>query len=94
MLIFQESKAAYGILIMIVYWVTEVTPLAVTATLPLFIFPILGILTASEVAASYLQDANILFLGGLLVFVAFEECNLHKRIALKVLLLLGTKKPK
>eukprot|EP00794_Sanderia_malayensis_P014377 gene14377-15875_t len=89
----QESKAAYGILIMIVYWVTEVTPLAVTSTLPLFIFPLLGVLTATEVAAAYLQDANVLFLGGLLVFVAFEECNLHKRIAMKTLLMLGTKKP-
>ncbi len=79
---------------MIVYWVTEVTPMAVTSMLPLFIFPILGVLTSAEAAAAYIPDANVLFLGGLLVFVAFEQCNLHKRIAMKSLLLLGTKKPK
>ena len=73
---------------------TEVSPLAITSTLPLFLFPFLGVLNSTETAAAYFQNANVLFIGGLLVFVAFEEWNLHKRIALKALLVLGTKKQK
>ncbi|XP_065054979.1 solute carrier family 13 member 2-like [Rhopilema esculentum] len=88
----MESRAGYGILIIVIYWVTETCPLAVTALLPIVLFPLLGVLSTSAVAATYFQDANVLFLGGLLVFVSFEEWNLHKRIALKILLLLGTRK--
>lgn len=37
----KPAKAAYGILIIGTYWVADVAPLAATALLPVFIFPIL-----------------------------------------------------
>ena len=88
---FQAARAAYAIVIIAVYWVTEVVPIAATALLPLILFPALGVLSAEQTAINYLRDNNMLFVGGLMMAVAIEKWNLHKRMALLVLMTVGSR---
>ncbi|XP_078680627.1 Na(+)/citrate cotransporter-like isoform X1 [Branchiostoma floridae x Branchiostoma belcheri] len=88
----ENSKIAacgYAVIIMAVYWASEALPLPVTGLLPIFLFPMLGIQSARDVSVNYAKDAIFLLIGSVMFAIAIERWNLHKRIALRVLLTVG-----
>lgn len=76
-------------LLMAVWWVTEAVPLAITSLLPVALFPLLGIMDGKEVSAVYFNDVIFLFVGGFIMALAMQRWNLHRRIALNILMVTG-----
>ncbi|MCD4745248.1 MAG: SLC13 family permease [Bacteroidales bacterium] len=76
-------------LLMAIWWITEIVPLAITSLLPVVLFPLLGIMNGKEVSATYFNHVIFLFIGGFLIALAMQKWNLHKRIALKILIFTG-----
>ena len=81
--------AAIAVL-MAVWWATEAIPVAVTALLPLALFPLLDITSFETAALPYANKNIYLFLGGFILALGIESSGLHKRIALKMILAVGS----
>ncbi|MEH6407198.1 MAG: SLC13 family permease [Leeuwenhoekiella sp.] len=73
-----------------VWWTTEVIPIAATALLPILLFPLTGALSLAETTSSYGHKYIFLFVGGFIIAIAIEKWNLHRRIALNIISLIGT----
>ncbi len=81
--------AAVAVL-MAAWWISEALPIPATSLLPLVLFPLLGAGTIRETAAPYANPLIFLFLGGFLIATAMQRWGLHKRIALRIIRLVGT----
>lgn len=87
------SKEAIGVLASTVWiatwWITEAIPIPATSLLPIILFPLTGAVTEG-VTNQYGDSTIFLFLGGFTIAIAMEKWNLHRRIALNIILLVGT----
>lgn len=75
---------------MVIWWLGEAVPIPATALLPIPMMPLLGIADMKSVAANYGHTLIFLFLGGFLLAAAMQRWGLHKRIALKIVSVVGT----
>ncbi|SDM22206.1 solute carrier family 13 (sodium-dependent dicarboxylate transporter), member 2/3/5 [Sediminibacillus halophilus] len=73
-----------------VWWITEAIPIPATSLLPIVLFPLTGGLDIDTTTSSYGSDTIFLFMGGFIIALAMEKWNLHKRIALSIILAIGT----
>ncbi|MDA0781298.1 MAG: SLC13 family permease [Rickettsiales bacterium] len=76
--------------LMLIWWISEAVPIAITALLPIVLFPVLKVVPLNEVTANYGNHIVFLFLGGFTIALAMEKWNLHTRIALAIVRKTGT----
>lgn len=71
------------------WWSTEALPVPITSLLPVVLFPALGITTIADATAPYAQPTIFLLMGGFIMATGLARWNLHRRIALMVLVKVG-----
>lgn len=85
----KAYRCLYVVMTMTIYWVTEAIPLPITGMMPMVVFPLMDILDTDRVCMMYMKETMVMFIGGLILAQAVEYCNLHKRMALKVISIIG-----
>lgn len=83
------ARCAAVLLLMAVYWTGEVLPLPITSLLPVILFPLLGVISTNDIAPIYMKGTQMFYMGSLMIALAVEESGLHKRLALRALMLSG-----
>jgi len=86
----EASRVAAVALMMACFWMAETVPIPATGMLPIFLFPLLGVMPTADVTLSYGNQILFLFMGGFLIAVAMQKWNLHRRIALSVINKVGS----
>ncbi len=86
----QAWRVAAITVLMATWWITEAIPIPATGLLPIFLFPALNVLSAKSAAAPYADDVIYLFMGGFFLAVTMERWNLHRRVALNTIKLVGS----
>ena len=76
---------------MVIWWVAEAIPIPATALLPIVLFPLLGTTDISGATAPYANPLIFLFLGGFMIARGIQRSGLHRRIALSVVRVVGTR---
>jgi solute carrier family 13 (sodium-dependent dicarboxylate transporter), member 2/3/5 len=84
-------KTAAVAILMATWWITEAIPIYTTALLPIVLFPVLEIAPIGDTTAPYANPLIFLFMGGFIIAIAMQKWNLHKRIALRIVSLVGVK---
>ncbi|XP_043285688.1 protein I'm not dead yet-like [Venturia canescens] len=82
-------RCLYVIVIMAMFWVTEVLPLPITGLIPIVLYPLMGILSTSKTCDCYMNDTTMMFIGSLVIAVVIENSGLHMRLALLFIRFIG-----
>ncbi|KAM5255445.1 solute carrier family 13 member 1 [Ctenodactylus gundi] len=85
----KVAECAYVLFVVGIFWMTEALPLSVTALLPGLMFPMFGIMPSTHVASAYFKDFHLLLTGVICLATSTEKWNLHKRIALRMVMMVG-----
>lgn len=88
----QAGRACAAVTtLMAFWWFTEALPIAVTAMLPVVLFPLLEVASPGNTMKHYASGTIFLFLGGFLIAAGVHRWHLDRRIALLTISLFGTK---
>ena len=84
-----QRKVAAVTALTATWWITVALPVGATALMPAILFPLLGVMSAKEVAPVYMRDLVMLFLGAFIIALGLERWGVHRRMALFIISKVG-----
>ncbi|WP_436854366.1 SLC13 family permease [Staphylococcus caeli] len=72
------------------WWITEAIPIPATSLIPLFLLPLTGGTDETIATSAYADPIVFMYMGGFIIALAIEKWNLHKRIAMTIISMMGT----
>lgn len=75
--------------LVVVWWMLEPIPIPVTSLIPLFAFPLMGVVGIKDVASAYGHPLILLLLGGFILSTAMAKSGAHQRLAFLMLRVFG-----
>jgi sodium-dependent dicarboxylate transporter 2/3/5 len=85
----EAQKMAAVALLMATWWMTEAIPIPATSLLPITLFPLVGIMHTGAAAAPYASHLIFLFMGGFIIALSMQRWNLHRRVAMNIVKVVG-----
>ncbi len=83
------QKMAAIALLMATWWMCESLPIPATSLLPIVLFPVLGIMSTGNATSPYANHLIFLFMGGFIIALSMQRWNLHRRIAMSIVKVVG-----
>ncbi len=84
-----SQKMAAVALLMATWWMCESIPIPATSLLPIPLFPLMGIASTQSATAPYANHLIFLFMGGFIIALSMQRWNLHRRIAMNIVKMVG-----
>lgn len=72
------------------WWVTEALPIPATSLLPIILLPLTGGAEEETATMAYGDPIVFMYMGGFTIALAIEKWDLHKRIAMTIITMIGT----
>ncbi|MCD8553566.1 DASS family sodium-coupled anion symporter [Seleniivibrio sp.] len=83
------QKMAAITFLMATWWMCESLPIPATSLLPIPLFPALGLLPTAKSTTPYANHLIFLFMGGFIIALSMQKWNLHRRIAMNIVKVIG-----
>ncbi len=85
----EAQRMAAVALLMATWWMCESIPIPATSLLPITLMPLLGIMDTKQATAPYASQLIFLFMGGFIIALAMQRWDLHRRIAMNIVRVVG-----
>ncbi|SFK50258.1 solute carrier family 13 (sodium-dependent dicarboxylate transporter), member 2/3/5 [Marinilactibacillus piezotolerans] len=87
----NSPRAVLGVTAWVaIWWITEALPIPATSLLPIILLPLTGGADQATATMAYGNPIVFMYMGGFTIAIAIEKWNLHRRIAMSIISILGT----